>query len=458
MKAVLLATITTVLIVLLVAGVVRLVARLKNVQITYVDALVFLSIILFLLIGIVGYGEIPDTVALVIFFIFFSLGVAVVWLVIQALIFVPRVEQVIRRGWIKIWPQMIVRRKINKAVLDHAQAVTRMNLPLAEGFYLAGQQTPGRSGVVLQAMATFLHQGLKLSEAYSRYNACNALVLSMMQAGERCGQLPKTLEYLQDYFDREQKQRQRWIPVWWPYPLTMVAFAFLVVMFVMVVVVPKFETIFKDFGTTLPYITQILISASNYVVCSSPPIWLVLSVLVGVVMYLRLRPRRYPEPRLFERFTDYLVWLIPGLRTQREYTDLAHAAAILRLALGSGMTMPEAAQCAADLDLHTVLRGRFRQFHDLLAKGEPTDQAGEKVHLPTRFLWALRSGQNRETLESSLELIEKYYSLVASHWSATLNALVWPVVVVGLGLLIGFIDLALFMPLVKLITTTINAI
>jgi type II secretory pathway component PulF len=122
------------------------------------------------------------------------------------------------------------------------------------------------------------------------------------------------------------------------------------------------------------------------------------------------------------------------------------------------MTMPEAAQGAADLDLHTDLRGRFRQFHERLVKGEPTDQAGEKVHLPPRFLWALRSGQNREMLQASLELIEKYYGLVASHWNTTINAMVWPVVVVALGLVIGFIDLALFLPLVKLITATANAI
>jgi type IV pilus assembly protein PilC len=450
------ATIIAILLLVAVAGGIYLVARLKKMQWTYVDTLVSLCFGFFFILGILRIGEVPDFLAMGILFTALVFVVALFWLLIQALFFVPRVDKVVRSGWIKIWPQVITRRKINKAVLDHARAITRLNLPLAEGFFLAGQQTPGRSGVVLGAMATFLHQGLKLSEAYSRYKARDALILSMMQVGERCGQLPNVLDHLQKHFDREWKQRrQRWVPLWWPYPVVMLTVSSLIVMFVMVVVVPKYETIFKDFGTTLPIPTQILIGIANVMFCKGVPIWFGLAILVGIIVYFRLQPRRYPQPRLYDRVMDRLIWRIPGVGAKREYTDLGHAAAVLRLALTAGMTMPEAVQCAADLDLHIVLRKRFQRFQELLAQGVPTEQAGLKVDLPPRFLWALRDGQDREMSQASLGLIENYYGLVAAHWYLTLNAMVWPVVVVALGLMVGFIDLALFLPLVKLIRATI---
>lgn len=387
----------------------------------------------------------PIIVVVVLFLI-----VAVIGIVIGKLITLPRVETIVRNGAIKVWPQAILRKKTTKAVIDHAQAVMTMNLPLAEGFYLAGLQTPGRSGVVLQAIASFLHQGLKLSEAYGRYKARNALVLSMMQVGERCGQLPGMLRHLQEHYDRETKQRREWEPVWWPYLILLLTVYFSIMFFLMVVVVPKFQTIFKDFGIALPKVTQAVIHVANWIAIHGD-VWLGLAVLAAIIAFLRLQPRRYPQPRLYSRIADRLIWIIPGWREKYIYTDLAHAASVLRLALGSGMTMPEAVKCVTDLDLNTILRRRFVEFEKRLGRGEPLDEAGQHVRLPNRFLWALRDGQDPETLAASLGLIERYYSLVASHWFLAVNSLIWPVIVVMMGILVGTFNLAMFLPLVRLI-------
>ncbi len=453
---------TTVLVVLAIltifglAVLIRWVLRLWDVRLRLVDAVIIAFGVVVVVTGIVlALGNTAWPAKLVVFFLIIILIAAAgaLGMLVQSMVLPPSVDSAIRRGWIKVRPQLLVRRKANKAFVDYACAITRMNMPMAEGFYLAAHQTPGRTSVVLQGIASFLFHGLKLSEAYARYRARSALVLSMLQIGERCGQLPDALEYMQAHLAREQRLRQQRGPSWWLYPITMLFLLFCVGSFLMVVVVPKFEQIFKDFGTTLPLATQILIGLANDLHHSILLPW-ALAPAVALLVILQVSPRRYPVPRFYHRLVDYLAWSIPGWRAKHQYASMAHAAAVLRVTLCSGMTMPEAIKAVADLDLNIVLRERFRKLYDLHLGGESIEQAGQKLGLPPRFLWALRSGQDRETLQASLELIERYYSLVASHWYLAMNTMLWPAVIVALGTIVGFVVFAFFLPVVRLIEVT----
>jgi len=200
--------------------------------------------------------------------------------------------------------------------------------------------------------------------------------------------------------------------------------------------------------------TQMLIQLARFI-ADTGVFWLIVAVMVAFGVILRNRPRRYPRPFLISRLADHIVWKIPGLGTNRRFTDLAHAAAILRLGLNSGMTMPEAVRGVTDLDLNTILRRRFVKFHALLVQGEPTENAGKKIHLPQRFLWALRDGQDKESLNNSLELVERYYSLMAMHWSLIIRSILWPLFVILMGILVAMFVLAIFLPLVKLINAVL---
>ena len=450
---------TLVLAVLIVAGTIALVAlvrRFRGLQVGLVDALpltatvVILALLVNLLVSSGASGAAEEIICFCLIIFALAAGAVGLAALVDALLWVPGAKSAIHCGYIRVRPQLLVRRKTNKAIVDHARAITRMNLPLAEGFHLAGRQTPGRTGVVLEAMAEFLLQGLKLSEAYERYRARSALVLSMMRTAERCGQLPAVLGYLQEHLDRDRQLRQRWMPVWWPYPLLMLCMILLVSTFLMYFVLPKFQMIAEDFGMVLPAPTRLAARLGHFGV-DYWMLWFGLAAMAGVAVVVRILPRQYPRPGVLSRLGDRVVWLTPGWGKKRQSTDLAHAAAIMSLGLGSGMTMIEAVGCAADLDINIVLRERFARMRELLQRGEAPEQAGRTIHLPKRFLWALRSGQDSENIRSSLGLVERYYSLVASHWVLAVNATVWPVTVLGLGVLVGLIAMAFFMPLVEMI-------
>jgi type IV pilus assembly protein PilC len=437
-------------------GLALLISRFSN-RLSLVDALMIMcgaSICLILFVNL-PKGNIPDEFILPLGLFFIALICWSLWKLAKIFIIIPSVDEVVRRGWIKIHPQILVKKKITKAILDHARAITKMNLPLADGFHLAGQQTAGRSGVVMQALAVFLQHGMTLSEAYSRYKARSSLVLSMMQIGERSGQLPSVLAYLQNYLDRQRREKMQWMPVWWPYPVFLLCFLLSVVTFHLIFMMPKYEQIFRDQGTTLPQITRHLISAGNFAGKNSL-ILLILALLIALAVWLHIQPRRYPKLNLYRRLTDRFLWHIPGWGKKYEYEGLAHAAAILRLCLGSRMPMPDAIQCVIDLDLNYVLRNKFEKLHDRVLRGQSVISAGESLHFPPRFLWALRPGQDEESLQTSLTLIERYYSLVASHWFLAISSFAWPMIIVSLGTMVGFIVLAYFLPLVKLINAATN--
>lgn len=344
-----------------------------------------------------------------------------------------------------------------RAVIGQMAAVTGQNLPLATGLMLAGRSEPGAAGLILRTIARLLAKGLSLHEAVANgYPGCPEHVRSVIRVCEQAGRVPSGLRMLErELVDRSQRRRTL-LPLGFPYAFFILTFTTIVWTFALIFLVPKFSDIFKDYGARLPASTLWLIRASDFVARDGHAVLglAVLLLLVFAAAYMRRRPRRPERPRLGSILADGLRWCVPGLRRMQEAEGKATAAALMRLLLGSGMSLERAATLAAEADVNIVVRRQLLGFAGLLATGVTAPEAARRSGLGEPLAAALRAAGYGHGVDAALEFVADYYrSLVSRAW-IVLRSVSWPLLTIAVGLFVGLVVTALFVPLVALIDRT----
>lgn len=348
------------------------------------------------------------------------------------------------------------RRATERIVVAVLSSIVRQNLPLATAVSLAARSERGKARVILRNIGAMLTQGLPLSEAIRLgFPNARAVVLSMVIAGESAGQLPASLDNLSQYLLEAERRKRHYDYGFWLYIVIVVSVMSFVLTGIMVAVVPKYQEIFKDFDTQLPAITRILIEVCAFLV-SSGLLALLLPIgllMLPVVFYLSLRPRRVPEPVWTSRWADWIRWHIPGLHRLEFSRGLALVLQTLRMGVQAGMSFSQAAHTAAGLDMNMQLRPRVRRFADLLSSGKDAPAAAREAQLGSAVQIALAAGARQNDYDAALRFAADYHAAVVSRLWILIGSLAVPVPTLIMGLIVGFVALALFLPLVALINS-----
>ncbi|HSW46211.1 MAG TPA: type II secretion system F family protein [Phycisphaerae bacterium] len=339
-----------------------------------------------------------------------------------------------------------------RIVVGQLAAIVRQNLPLATAVALAAKSEKGLSRLYLQRIATLLSQGLPLSEAVSKsMTICSPPTLPLILAGERTGRLAAALDQAEaNLIDTTRRVRhQPLLPV--PYLIVMAGLTITITAGIMVAVVPKFQEIFKDFGTQLPGITRALIDFSKW--CVQTPAWLVALIALVTGLYLSVRPRRIGRPQLTARLADHLRWNLPVLHRITYSRGLKTAFEIMRLGVGAGMDLAPAAELAARTDVNTCLRERLLRFARLIEQGTNLRQAARDARIGEVAGTALAAGQRSHDMDAALRYIIDYHDALVSRLAAVCRSLAVPLVVLVVATFAGWVTLALFLPLIALINS-----
>ncbi|MCP4246001.1 MAG: hypothetical protein GY778_03035 [bacterium] len=345
-----------------------------------------------------------------------------------------------------------------RALVNHLAAITHMNLPLADALTVAGQGERGALGRLLRRTGSAVAGGMPLSSALRRTIAgCPPLVTSVVAAGERAGQLPRALADLEVAL-ADQLRAETPGPLssgrFWLYPVALVLANMFIVSFVMIVVVPKFEEIFLDFDTQLPDITVNLIAASNWLVRGALPGFLLLGVpgLVVVAAVVGAVVLRRSDDTVTQVLLDVGGWIPVLTRPVAFGKGMSIAVRVVRMGLGAGMTLPDAAALASSVRINRFLQRRWEDFSRMLKSGLPASRAAREAGLGNILAWACRSLERDHTdPQLVLEHAADYYRALAVRWWRALGRTAWPAVTCLLGCMVGYVVVALFLPLVSLI-------
>jgi type II secretory pathway component PulF len=358
---------------------------------------------------------------------------------------------------------VILRRRalaVTAAAVNQITAITRAKLPLGPALLAASLGERGRLRNVLAALADNVNQGTKLFVAMREsIPRCPALVESVVRAGENAGQLPRALAILEVMLADRLRCGRRITQGYWVYPVVLLLGMWVIVSGVMISVIPKFLDIFLDFGTPLPASTRALIRVSDLFLQNSIfPCMAFFGVVAAVItLVIRwVRPRQAGGVPAASWLLDTIRWCIPIVRDIEQAWATAASVEVLGMGCAAGLPLDRAAEAASQIDVNVHVRGRFREFATMLAQGEPPENAARRARLGSVAAGAIGNVVRGCAPDVALGHAARYYRATARRWWHVLGQFVWPAITVTSGLMVGFIALALFEPLVALINSVMS--
>ena len=316
---------------------------------------------------------------------------------------------------------------------------------------LQQQQRPGLFKNILRAVAEDVEGGSTLSEAFARHpKAFDRLFANMVAAGETGGVLDVILQRLAEFMEKAQRLKRQ-VTGAMIYPTVVISFSVAIVSAIMIVVVPKFEEIFRDFDTELPDVTKFLISLSNWFVKGMPPGWAVI-LLSPVIVFLLLKLIR--QSKGGRLVVDLVGLKIPVLGQILEKTAVARFTRTLGTLINAGVPILEAINITKDTSGNEVYSRALEAVHDGIREGDSfaNPLRASKV-CDALVVNMVDVGEETGDLDKMLIKVADNYEEEVETLVSGLVSLLEPIMVVVLGLIVGFIVIALFLPLVSLINS-----
>jgi type IV pilus assembly protein PilC len=314
---------------------------------------------------------------------------------------------------------------------------------------LEQQQKPGMLRSVLKQINEDVEGGATLSEAMARHpKAFDRLYCNMVAAGEAGGVLDVILQRLADFLEKAQKLKRKIVGAM-IYPCVVITIAGGIVTFIMVFVVPKFRTIFEDFNTKLPAVTEFLISTSTWFAEGSPPGWVVI-LFSPVIAYLVFKLIR--QAAMGRYLLDVVTLKIPVVGQLVGKSSVARFTRTLGTLVAAGVPILEALAITKATSGNDVYARMLQRVHDGIREGDSfANPLRASKTVDPIVVNMVDVGEETGELDKMLMKVADNYDDEVDTLVASLVSLLEPIMVVCLGLIVGFIVVALFLPLVALI-------
>jgi type IV pilus assembly protein PilC len=311
---------------------------------------------------------------------------------------------------------------------------------------LEGQCRPGVLKNALGDVIEDIESGLTLSEAMAKHpKAFDRLYCNMIKAGEAGGALEAILQRLADFKEKAQSLKRR-IRSAMVYPVVVITVACVIVGFILYFIIPKFEAIFKDFNLPLPAMTQWLIRGSHFLIKYFYVIFLApLFFWIFVKLLYRNRTGAY--------ICDRIKLMIPVMGTIVEKATVARTTRTLGTLVQSGVPILESLNIVRDTAGNAVFERAFNRIYESIREGETIAQPLKESRIVDDIVVNMIDvGEETGELDTMLNKIADNYDEEVETAVESLVSLLEPIMIVVLGGIIGFIVIALFLPLITLIS------
>lgn len=318
-------------------------------------------------------------------------------------------------------------------------------LPLLRSLnILIAQQKPSKLRDILREISSDVQSGATLSEALAKHpKQFDRLFVNMVRAGEVGGMLEVVLNRLAMFMERRQalKRRVRGAMI---YPIAVIIIATGIVSFLLVKVVPVFAEIFEEFGKGLPAPTQFLVDAGEFMQYQWWKLLLIVNCTIIAIKFLA-------KIKLVKSIMDRVslkVWLIGDLVTK---VAVARFARTLGTLITSGVPILQALKITKETIGNEVIQNAVQKVHDSIKEGDtiaaPLDES--KV-FPPMVVNMIDVGEETGSLDSMLMKVADIYDAEVEAAVEGMLALMEPMIIIVLGGIIGFIVVALYLPIFTL--------
>ena len=321
-------------------------------------------------------------------------------------------------------------------------------LPLVQCLEILGSQTENKTfGNIIKRVQADVEGGATFAESLKKHpRAFPDLYVNMVAAGEAGGILDTILNRLATYIEKSMSLKKK-VKGAMVYPSVVITVAFLVVALLLIFVIPTFEKMFTDFGGTLPAPTRIVIDLSNWMKSFW---WVVLLAVVGIIVGIK----QYRKTEHGKLLLDRLALRLPVIGILVRKVAVAKFTRTLSTLIASGVPILDGLDIVAKTAGNKVVENAIMQTRQAISEGKTIAEplAQTKV-FPPMVVQMIGVGESAGALDSMLSKIADFYDEEVDAAVATLSSMLEPFIMVFLGVVIGFIVVAMYLPVFKLAGT-----
>ena len=269
------------------------------------------------------------------------------------------------------------------------------------------------------------------------------LLVSMIEVGEMTGNLDQIMLRMADQYEKENKINNK-VKVAMTYPAVLAVVAVLVVAVMMTFVMPKFLEIFDSMGTELPLITQLLISSSDFIANNIIIIWsLIIIIGIGINMYFKTEHGTYT--------LSVLKLKMPVIDKLNQKIIVSRFTRTLSVLLSSGIPMIKALELISEIVGNKLAQNEILSMKDNVVRGEGLYKTVKNSEIfPEMLATMISIGEETGSLDNILYKTADFYDEELESQIQTTAAMIEPLLIVVMGVVIGFIVLAIMIPMTNM--------
>ena len=318
-------------------------------------------------------------------------------------------------------------------------------LPITESLLILKSQAKGSMGKVVSQILADVEGGESMSKAFMKHpTVFSPTYIALVKSGEAGGVLDTVLVRLADSLEKQQEFKGK-VKGALIYPMIIIIGMIIVAFIMMIFVIPRLTSLYSEFNAELPLPTRILIGMSDAVITYWP---ITLAVVVGGI-YAFQAYRKTKKGRLK---TDELAFRIPIVGQLSREVILTELTSTLSLMVGAGVSILEGLNITSEVVSNVVIGNALKDVSTQVEKGFPVSFAFAKH--PDAFPFILSQmvavGEETGKMEEVLSKVSHVFEVESDQKVKTLTAAVEPIVMVILGLGVGFLVIAIILPIYNL--------
>ncbi|OGW54392.1 MAG: pilus assembly protein PilC, partial [Nitrospirae bacterium RBG_13_43_8] len=321
-------------------------------------------------------------------------------------------------------------------------------LPLVQALEILSTQVENKYfGKTIAQIKTDVESGLTFADALKKHpKVFSELYVNMVAAGEAGGVLDTILNRLAAYIEKAMKLKKK-VKGAMVYPAVVTAVAVLVIVIIMLFVVPTFSKMFIQLGGTLPLPTRMVIGLSNFIAGIGGLVTLI--VMIAAVVFIV----QFRKSEKGKKISDSILLKVPIFGTLLKKVAVAKFTRTLGTLVSSGVPILDCLEITAKTSGNKVVEYSILDVRKEVVGGKTLADPIKKAKVfPPMVTHMVAVGESTGALDAMLSKISDFYDDEVDAAVSNLTAMMEPVLMIFLGTTVGFIVVAMYLPIFKLVT------
>jgi len=322
----------------------------------------------------------------------------------------------------------------------------KAGVPLVQALELVGRGNENKSmAEMIMQIKAGIEGGLSFSESLAQFPIYfDELFVNLVEAGEKSGALEALLDKIATYKEKTESIKKK-VKKALTYPAAVLVVAFVVTGILLYFVIPQFADLFQGFGADLPAFTQAVVDLSEFVQAYW---WLIIGIVAGTIFAFKTAHQRSQN---FRRFLDRVFLKAPLFGDILYKSAVARFARTLSTMFAAGVPLVEAMDSVAKAAGNIVYTEGIFRMKDQLATGTQLQVTMAQSNLfPAMAIQMIGIGEESGSLDSMCSKVADFYEEEVDNLVDNLSSLMEPMIMAVLGVLVGGLVVAMYLPIFKM--------